>query len=127
MALEIALIAVIAIIYFVENCGFAIKSSEFKNLWLILPVLLISMPTYAIQGLFGFANVALEIKSFTLPHRIILYLSIIIPVIIFFLLKNKSHNEKKFWLLLISNGTLISYSLGHKFASFLVVSNWPFH
>jgi len=127
IAVEIAIILAYSIIIFIENDYFKISKREALKLLYAIPMLFATMPTYVIQGLFGYANVAVEIKGLSFPHRIVLYLSLIVPVVMFLMLRKKSHDTKKLALLYVSLGTLISFSLGHKFASFADITNWPFH
>jgi len=127
IAVEVSIVLVYSIIILMESNYFQISKREVVKLLYAIPMFLAIIPTYTIQGLFGFANVAVEVKGLTLPHRLILYFGIIIPVVIFILLRNKSHSTKKLCLLYISLGTLIAFSLGHKFQSFLDITQWPFH
>ena len=93
----------------------------------ILIVLLATMPAYMLKAIFGKVNYTIEAKSFTIPHRIILYFSFIIPVVLYFVLRKLKKEEKRGVLLFIALGTLMSFSLHHKFASFLDITAWPFH
>ena len=127
MACEVAIVFSYSIITLLENKSFKLTKKDALKLLYAIPMFLATMPTYTIQGLFGFANVAVEIKNLTIYHRCILYLGIIIPIILFIILRKKSLQTKKLCLLYISLGTLISFSLGHKFADFLDVTDWPFH
>ena len=127
IAVEISIVFAYSLIVLFENSFFSIKRGEIYKLLYFLPLVLAIMPTYAMQGLFGYANVAIEIKSLTLPHRFIIYLGIIIPVIIFIFLRKRPQETKKLVLLYVSTCTLVSFSLGHKFASFLDITAWPFH
>ena len=127
MAIEIGIVLGYSIKLWLENPSFKLSKSEALKLLFIIPMLLAIMPSYMIQGLFGYAGTLIEVKSFTILHRIVLYVSLILPVVIFFTLYKKSYESKRLCLLYIAFGTLISFSLGHKFESFLDVTNWPFH
>jgi len=93
----------------------------------IVVILLSTMPAFTIQGLFGFSKSAYVVKNFEQPHRILIYLSVIIPIIVYILLKNQSFAVKKFNLLFICLGTLISFSLNRKCGIFLDPTSWPLH
>lgn len=103
----------------------------FKNYWpaifCVIVVVLSCMPAYTMQGLFGHIHQTATCKDFELPHRIILYIGLILPFVIHFSLRNKSFEERKFYLLFICLGTLLSFSLNHKFETFLDPVNWPLH
>lgn len=93
----------------------------------VIVVLLSTMPAYTMQGVFGFIHQTALCKDFEVPHRILLYIGIILPFVIHFSLKKESFEEKKFYLLFICLGTLLTFSLHHKFEAFLDPVNWPLH
>lgn len=103
----------------------------FKNYWfyiaLVLVIFLAVMPPYTMQGLFGEMHQNYAAKDLTIVHRMILYVGLLLPVVLHFTLKNKDYATKKFVLLYICLGTLISFSLHHRFASFADPTNWPLH
>ena len=93
----------------------------------VLLILLATMPSYTLQALFGDANQIYKAKSLEITHRLILYLGVILPVILHFSLRNKDFSERKFFLLFICLGTLISFSYTRRFDSFLDPTSWPLH
>ena len=103
----------------------------FKKYWFdifaILVIFLSVMPSYTLQALFGEVHQVYKAKDLELTHRLILYLALILPVIIHFTLRNKEFKEKKFYLLFICLGTLLSYSFTKRFDAFLDPVNWPLH
>ena len=127
MAFEFGIILGSGFIIFMENGKFKSSKKSLKLLWFIPLALLSVMPFYTIQGLFGYDNSTIKIKGMTLPHRTMLYFAFIIPFALFFLLRKKEKPLIKFSLLFVSLGVLLSFSFGHRFASFLDVSGWPIH
>ena len=103
----------------------------FKRYWfgifVGIVIALSVMPAYTLQGLFGFKNLSYTCKDLQIPHRVILYIGIILPFIIHFSLKNQEYKIKRFLLMFICLGTLISFSLNHRFMSFLDPVKWPLH
>lgn len=97
------------------------------NVLCFIIILLSPIPAYTIQGLFGKHYSLLTCLDFEFPHRIILYIGFILPFIVHLLLRNKSFQEKKFYLLYICLGTLLSFSILHRFNSFLDPTDWPLH
>ena len=85
------------------------------------------MPGYTMQALFGYTSIAGTCKDFHIPHRILLYLSIVLPFIIYFALRKRSFAERKFLLLFICLGTLITFSVERRFELFLDPVKWPLH
>lgn len=103
----------------------------FKKYWfaifMVLIMFLAVMPPYMAQGLFGYSDLTLECKELKIPHRIILYLAIILPFVLHFSLKDQDFKTRKFVLMYICLGTLISFSTHRRFDSFLDVTDWPIH
>jgi len=94
---------------------------------LMVIILLSTLPSYAIQGLFGNYDTTFACKDFQLPHRIILYIGLIIPVVLHTTLKNQEFGVKKFSLLFICLGTLLSFSITRRFETFTDITKWPLH
>lgn len=114
----------------VENAGLKIGKFFYKywfDIFAILIVFLAVMPAYTLEGLFGEVHMISKAKGLEFAHRMILYLGIILPVIMHFSLRNKEYREKRFYLLYICLGTLLSFSLNHKFVDFLDPTLWPLH
>ena len=103
----------------------------FKNYWfyiaLVLIIILAVMPPYTLQGLFGDAQQTRAAKDLTQIHRLILYVGFLLPVVLHFTLRKKDYATKKFVLLYICLGTLLSFSLTHRFNSFADPTDWPLH
>ena len=119
-------------IYNTKAPSFLIKTWNFiKKAWFptlcVFALLLSVMPSYIFQGLFGNAHQTQTITDFKLPHRIILYIAIILPIIIHKSLSSKDFQTKKFLILIICLGTLISYSLYKKADAFADPTQWPLH
>lgn len=124
---------VVAISYmsavFIRKDYFKLSKKEVKNLLLsIIPVLLAIMPAYSIQSLIGYtSNENLKFESFTPEHRIMLYLSIIVPVSVYYALKNKSEDVRRFSLIYLSLGTLWTFMYRFLFEDFASPMSWPIH
>ena len=97
------------------------------NIFAILALFISIMPSYTLQAIFGYANQVYKVKDFEIPHRILIYIGIVLPFIIHFSLKNKEYKEKKFYLLIICLGTLLTYSFTKKFDVFADLTSWPLH
>ncbi len=85
------------------------------------------MPAYTVQALFGYLSIAGTCKDFHIPHRIILYIGLVLPFIIHFCLRKRTYTERRFLLLFICLGTLITFSLDRRFAVFADPVKWPLH
>lgn len=93
----------------------------------VLIVILSTIPSYAIQGLFGYKKMSYSAKDFEIPHRILLYIGLVLPFIVYFALKKQEFTVKKFLLLFICLGTMWTFTLNKKFDIFLDVTAWPLH
>lgn len=114
------------LILFFDNVKNFFKDNWF-SIFAYIVIIFSVMPAYTFQGLFGFIKQSTSCKSFNLPHRIIIYIGIILPFIIHYSLKNREYSQKRFYLMYICLGTLLTFSLHHKFESFLDPVNWPLH
>lgn len=93
----------------------------------LLIILLSTMPAYFLHATRGHSGWTITPKGLSTPHRMILYIGIIIPFVLYFLLRKLEKEERRGVLLYIALGTLLTFSLNHKFASFLDITAWPFH
>lgn len=128
VAFEFAIIFAYSLVVFFEEGKFKITKKDFFKLFYIVPLMLLAvMPAYMIQGLFGHTNLVFKIKSLAPMHRVIIYIGVLLPIMLYFLLKNCDKETCRMVLLYISVGTLLSFSLHHKFDSFTSITSWPFH
>ena len=88
-----------------------------------------TMPTYFIQYMFGYQNSTKlwEVLDFSPYHRIVFYGNIILPFFIHFFLKGKDEIYKRFILLFICYGTLVTYLVKFSYTNFNQPWTWPFH
>lgn len=95
------------------------------GIWLLL--LIPTMPTYFLKFTFGLANPLIKVIDISLAHRIFLYIGIVVPIVMYFLLRDKEENIRRFALIFVSCGVLIGFMVGYDFASFKEPWNWPIH
>ena len=90
---------------------FKITKKEISTLCLtLLPILIAIMPAYTLQGLIGFKfTLYLRPLDFSPTHRTLLYGSIVLPVILYFSLKDKSSEVKRFSLIYLSLATMWTF------------------
>lgn len=127
MGVEIGITLAYCFVVFMENDKFKIKKSDLWGAAYIAGMLLATMPPYMLEALFGNFRIWFDLKELAPAHRVILYLSILIPIALYLLLKNKNKEMVRGILLYISLGTLLSFSVSYKFENFLHVTSWPFH
>lgn len=73
--------------------------------------------------LFDETQIAFKPMDLNYYHRLLIYPAAIIPVILYFLLRDKSEDTKRFVLLYYSLAGLVMFSYSHKFEDFFG-SNW---
>lgn len=94
----------------------------------IVPILLAIFPAYTISAFFGYVtNVTIKFSSFTYEHRLLLYSSILIPVVIYYALKNKNEEIRRFSLIYLSLAFLWSFLLRYELKDFKDPTSWPIH
>ncbi len=127
-SIEIGLGLVICVNTWIKNAktGFSFKAIG-KGLLILLGMFIVSMPVFIPQVLFDVGAKSIEIKDFTIEHRLFLYASFIIPVLIVMILKKYDYHHKRYALLFISLATMVSYSFKYSFATFTDLTSWPLH
>ncbi|MBR2467960.1 MAG: YwaF family protein [Clostridia bacterium] len=127
MGIEFGMVIAYCAVVFAENDCFKIKAKDLWGLVYIVGMLLATMPGYMIRALFGESKYVFSVTKFAPYHRIILYISVILPVALYFLLRKKDKEAIRGILLYISLGTLLSFSINNKFMDFTNVTDWPIH
>lgn len=127
MIVEMVLALVYAFATFWENGKFKITKPEAKKLFWIIPMLLATMQSYVICGIFGNAPIKEQLKDLSMLHRFVLYIGAILPVIIYFVLRKKDKNTIKLCMLYIAIGTMTSFLFRFKIPEFRDPTNLPFH
>jgi len=94
---------------------------------MLIPLLLSTMPKFIPQVIVGPGSFSEPIAGFTLYHRILMYLAIILPVGLYFALRNHDKSFIKSVLIFVSIGTMVSYCRSFDFENLLKPNNWPLH
>ncbi len=93
-----------------------------------LPFALIAiMPAFVPQALIGFLSPTIVLYDFTEEHRFMLYLAVIIPVLIFHGIKNKSEDVKRFVMIYLSIAMLFTFLGRWELADWSNPLSWPLH
>ena len=104
------------------------RGREIVTMLYALPFAVLSiMPAYVPQALIGFVDPTIKLYDFTEHHRIMLYLAVIIPVLIFYALKDKDVELKRFLMIFLSLGLLFSFMGRWELADFKDPLRWPLH
>ena len=129
LPIEVGGLLSLAIFYLAKD--FKIKISKHSYAEVIVFSILINlftMPCFIPHFFFGMGPLGRVVIDFNVIHRIFLYSScIIIPLSVYFCLRNAHQDKIHYSLVFISLGTLISYMVGHKYDVILRPWDWPLH
>ena len=109
---------------------FKVTKKEIKTLFItLLPILAAIMPAYTLQGLIGFKFTLYYFPlDFSPTHRFLLYGSVIIPIIIYFGLKDKNDEIKRFSMVYLSLATMWTFLVKWDYKEIINDPlGWPLH
>ena len=129
LALEVAISLSYTIAVFVRKDYFQISKQEIKTLLItIAPILLAIIPAHMIQSLMGFAkNTVLIFEDLTFEHRLMMYGSIVVPVILYFVFKDKDYETRRFSMVYLSVATMWTFMYRFNFIDLMDPLDWPLH
>lgn len=128
LAMEYGAAIPLCVFAWLRDKNLKISKSEVKNLLAsLLPIIIAAIPTYFLQVVFGYVNPLISIKELTPEHRAFLYAAVVVPVIIYFCLRNKSKEVIRYSMLYLSIVTMFTYSYTYTFADFINPVHWPLH
>ena len=127
-AVESAVVAYGLFLVWRDDSSFKIKRIDAVNLLLaVVPILLASLPIYGPQILLGGANARFEVIDISFVHRLFIYASAIIPLLIYFALKKKDEQIIRFAMIYLSVATMITFSRVFYYQNFFEPWSWPIH
>ena len=129
-AVEIAISLAYIGSLFLRKDYFKVSKKEIGVLSLtLLPILIAIMPAYTLQGLIGFKfTIYLKPLDFSPTHRFLLYGSIVIPVILYFSLKDQKAEVKRFSLIYLSLSTMWTFLINWDINEIIHDPlGWPLH
>ena len=98
-----------------------IRLNKMEWLWFVLAVVGIicsAIPSYAFNVVLNAGKLTYHPKDLNLYHRLFLYPTIIIPILLYLLLKNKDMQTKRFVLMYYAWVGLLNFSFYHRFGDF---------
>ncbi|MDY0100695.1 MAG: ATP-binding cassette domain-containing protein [Bacilli bacterium] len=111
-----------------KDYSFKLKKEELIRLLIaIVPVFLASMPMYSLQIIFGSQLARYKVVDLSSTHRIFIYISIIVPFLIYFGLYKKDEESKRFAMTYLSLVTMITFAANFYYLDFLTPWSWPIH
>ena len=89
---------------------------------------LATMPIYMPSFFFGLGNIEDHVIDFSIYHRVYIYvLIILIPLLLYFSLRNAHPDKIRYFLLVISIGTCIGFFAMNDWTDLVQPWNWPLH
>ena len=129
LPIEIGGLLALGLYYFLKD--WKVKISKHSYLEVAIFSVLINfatMPCFIPAFFFHLGPLGRYVVDFGLVHRIFLYLScIIIPLSIYFSLRNAHQDKIHYTLVFISLGTMLSYLVTKKWDTILTPWDWPLH
>ncbi len=109
-----------------------VKIKQTAKQWLVsaglfLGMLLMSLPVWLPQCVFGYGDQSIKIDDFTSYHRLALYGSVVFAIAVHLLFSRCTYEQKRSALIYISVATMISFSFKYDFSTFLHIADWPLH
>ena len=90
-------------------------------------MLLCTFPNYIPQLLLNPYDFYFKVEDLNLWHRLYIYPSAVIPIVLFLFLKDKPLETKRFAVIYYALAGLYLFSLTHQFENFTTVTGLPFH
>lgn len=104
------------------------KGKALGSFAVALPVAILAlMPGYVPQALIGHLDASVNVNDLSFEHRIVLYIALLLPFVIFHVLKDKSYAVKRFAMIYMSYAWLWTYLSSYTFESFSDPLAWPLH
>ncbi|MEG0034597.1 MAG: YwaF family protein [Bacilli bacterium] len=112
----------------VEDPSFMKAKKEFITFFLTLAgMFIVALPTWIIQYFFGLGDSQLHVLDFALDHRIFIYITLFLPVIIYFILRKQPKDVIKASMVFIAIATMNTFSFRWSYIEFLEPWTWPLH
>ena len=129
LPIEVGGLLAVAAYYFIKDFKVKISKHSYSEVAVFSILINFStIPCFMPAFFFGYGLSGRYVMDFSLTHRIFLYLScIIIPLGIYFSLRNAHQDKIHYSLVFISVGTLLSYLVTKKWDTILTPWNWPLH
>ncbi len=122
VAIGYALVVLLKNLKILENWRLLVRASL-----VLLLMILITIPSYGIQVLYGWGSESIMLDDFSIEHRIALYGAILLPIAIHFIFHKYEYEQRRYALLYMALATLISYCYKHSYVDFIDITAWPLH
>lgn len=129
LPLEIGATFALAIYFFIKDFKVRIDKKEYAYVGLLSTFgSLFAIPTYILMFFFGKGKEGYYPYDLSVTHRIVIYIGfIIVPLLIYFLLRNLTEKKIKFALTFISLGIMFCFLYANKFSKMDKPWTYPWH
>ena len=129
LPLELGATFALAIYFTIKDWKVRIAKHEYAYVALLSTFgTLFAIPTYILMFFFGKGPYGYFPISFSLTHRLVIYLGfLVLPLVIYFLLRNQGERKIRFALLYISLGVMIGFMYAYKYTRFDKPWSYPWH
>ena len=127
--IEVGGLLAIALYYLVRDANIKISKHSYPEVAVFSVVInFFTMPCFMPNFFFGPGLLGRNVIDFSIVHRIFLYSTlVVIPLGIYFALRNAHQDKIHYSLVFISVGTLLSYLVGNKYNTIFTPWHWPLH
>lgn len=129
LPIELGATLSLSIYFFVKDWKIKINKTEYAYVGAVSSVgSLFAIPPFLPMFFFGEGKPEAYPYDLSFIHRIVIYiLFIIIPLLIYFFLRNKGQQKIRFSLIFISLGVMFGFMYFNKFSKIAEPWNYPFH
>ena len=127
--IEVGGLLAVALYYLTKDINLKISRHSYGEVAIFSVFInMFTMPCFIPHFFFGMGPLGATVIDFDIVHRVFLYLSIIIvPLAIYFILRNAHQDKIHYSLVFISLGTMLSYLVGNKYDTIFTPWSWPLH
>ncbi len=90
-------------------------------------MLFAAIPTFLFQVLIGYGPLDVDERKFVFAHRLVLYGSFILPIVVTFILYRQDYDHRRYALLYASLATMLTYCSRYMYSDIPDLTTWPFH
>ena len=129
LPIEVGGLLALSIFYLAKDYNLKLSKHSYGEVAVFAVLInLFTMPCFIPNFLFGTGGLGRTVIDFSIIHRIFLYSAcIVIPLGVYFCLRNAHQDKIHYSLVMISLGTMLSYFVGFKYDSLLAPWDWPLH
>lgn len=129
LAIEVGMGLAISVYYHLKDLKHHISKHSYVEVGISAAITnLATMPVFIPSFLFGLGNINNHIYDFSIYHRLYIYILVIaIPILLYFFLRNANPTKIRYFLLIISLGTTLTFFGMTDWTDLVLPWKWPLH